>query len=100
MSAIVIVRYQGDTARFEELLQAKTSDFRAIAQQKRERGCISHRYVVRDGELLVIDEWPTDSADNYLWQSEQPVVQLVREAGLENPPEVSYFHSVHDPGEF
>ena len=103
MSAIIITRYRGDTSRFDEFLQSHRVAFSDLARLKRSKGCISHRYLAGSDELLVVDEWPTVEQYEAMWAADQPeVLRLVTEAGLAaaDPPEVSYYHSLPDPGEF
>jgi hypothetical protein len=103
MSAIIIATYRGDASRFDEFLQSHRVAFADLARLKRSRGCISHRYLASSGELLVVDEWPTVEQYEATSADVQPeVLRLVTEAGLAaaDPPEVSYYHSLPDPGEF
>ena len=65
------------------------------------KGCIAHRYAVSDDAVYVIDEWPSADAYEGTW----PTVggwshEIAIEAGLKEPPEITYLHVVPDPGSF
>jgi hypothetical protein len=101
MSTIVIARYRADPARFEKLVQSDDVDFTAVARARIAKGCISHRYAVDECAVYVIDEWPSAEAYNENWStSEGWSHEVAVEAGLEEPPEVTFLSVVSDPGAF
>jgi hypothetical protein len=101
VSTIVIAKYRGDPARFERLVKSKEEDFIAVARARMSKGCISHRYAVSDGAVYVMDEWPSADSYNDRWETSQGWPhQIAMEAGLEEPPEITYLRVIPDPGAF
>jgi quinol monooxygenase YgiN len=101
MSTIVISKYRADPARFEKLVKSHDIDFTSVARSRMAKGCLSHRYAVDDSAVYVIDEWPSVQAYNEQWPTELGWSHEVAvEAGLEEPPEVTYLEVVPDPGAF
>jgi len=101
MSTIVIAKYRADPSRFEKLVKSNDVDFTAVARSRMAKGCISHRYAVGEGCVYVIDEWPSVEAYNEGWETSRGWShEIAVEAGLEEPPEITYLHVVPDPGAF
>jgi len=101
MSTIVIAKYQADPDRFKKLVKSQDIDFTVVARSRLAKGCISHRYAVGDGVVYVIDEWPSADAYNERLQNEQGWPHEVAvEAGLQEPPEVTFMEVVPDRGSF
>jgi hypothetical protein len=101
MSTIVIAKYRADPDKFRKLVKSKDVDFTSVARSRLAKGCISHRYAVGDGAVYVIDEWPSIEAYNDKWESGQGWShEVAMEAGLQEPPEVTFLDVVPDPGAF
>jgi quinol monooxygenase YgiN len=101
MSTIVIAKYRADPDKFRSLVEAKEVDFTSVARSRLAKGCISHRYAVGRGVVYVIDEWPSVEAYNDHWETAQGWSHEVAvEAGLLEPPEVTFLDVVPDPGAF
>jgi quinol monooxygenase YgiN len=101
MSVIVIAKYRADPDKFEKLVKSKDVDFTSVARSRMAKGCLSHRYAVGDGVVYVVDEWPSIEAYDELWPSGQGWAhEVAMEAGLEEPPEISYLRVVPDPGAY
>jgi hypothetical protein len=102
MSTIVIAKYRADPDKFRKLVKSGDVDFTAIARSRMAKGCISHRYAVSENAVLVIDEWPSMEAYNERWETSGQgwSHEVALEAGLQEPPEVTYLEVVPDPGAF
>jgi hypothetical protein len=101
MSTIVIAKYRANIAAFQKLIESHPADLIAVARARRERGCISHRYAVSDGDLYVIDEWPSADTYNEQWPNDRGWPhELAVEIDAMEPPEITYLHVVPDPGSF
>jgi hypothetical protein len=100
MSVIVIAKWRGDPARLEALIRSRPADFEDLAAKARSGGALHHRLAAGDGEVLAIGEWESAEAYDTLYPGYPAILELVREARIEEPPEVSYYRTIFDPGEF
>ncbi len=57
MSVLVIGKFQGDTAKFQQSLVDRADEFVKIADAAKAQGAIHHRFGVGDGYVVIVDEW-------------------------------------------
>ena len=100
MSVIVLARFRGDPAKFEDEARSRPEMFEALAAEAKRKGALHHRMAARDGEVISIDEWQTADDYNVIYPDEPAVVQFLNDAGLQEPPEVEYYVRIPLPGEF
>jgi len=100
MSVIVVARYRGDASKLEAALRSRPEAVESLSAKARSEGALHHRIAARDGEVLTIDEWQDPEAYNAIYPGEPLAQQLILEAGLDEPPEVSYYRVISVPGEF
>jgi quinol monooxygenase YgiN len=59
MSVLIVGKFQGDTAKFQQALAERADEFARIGEHARTVGAIHHRFGVGDGFVVVVDEWDT-----------------------------------------
>jgi hypothetical protein len=99
MSITVIVRFPvADVVKGVEALEDHAALLDEITDASRGAGCLRHRFVAGDRELLVIDEW--DSAEHFeMFFAKNAKIQQITDAiGLSRPPAVSVFNSIDVAG--
>lgn len=57
MSVLVIGKFQGDTAKFQQSLIDRADEFVKIADAAKAQGALHHRFGVGDGYVVIVDEW-------------------------------------------
>ena len=62
MSVIVTLRVSGDPQAAERLAQENPERIQEIMERAKSHGLIAHRFYGSEGQILVIDEWPTRKA--------------------------------------
>jgi len=100
MSVIVLSKWRGDPAGLEALLRSRPADFKDLAAKARSDGALHHRLAAGDREVLVIAEWESAEGYDALYPGHPAMLELLREAGIDEPPEVTYYRPISDPGEF
>jgi hypothetical protein len=59
MSALIIGKFQGDTAMFRQALTERAAEFEKISADARAQGSLHHQFGVGDGFIVLVDEWET-----------------------------------------
>lgn len=101
MSVLVIVKFQGDTAKFRQALTDRAGEFAKIADRARtEAGGIHHRFGVGDGFVMVVDEW--ESVEHFQKFFADPGLQeFIGSAGAAPaPPEITVAEAVDSPDQY
>jgi len=94
------VKFQGDTAKFEQALADRAGEFAEITDRSRSAGAIHHRFGVGDGFIVVVDEW--ESADHFEQFFSDPNLQaFIGSVGADPaPPEVIFAEAISSPDQF
>jgi hypothetical protein len=97
VSVLVIAKFAGDTAKFEQALGDRASEFVEIGERARSAGAIHHRFGVGDGFIVVIDEW--ESADRFGQFFSDPNLQaFIGSVGADpGPPELIFATAISSP---
>ena len=100
MSVIVIARLKVDPAKFEDLVARRGNEFAPVSQRGKAAGAIHHQFIAGDGEVLIVDEW--DDADHFgtFFGGQPEIADLMADAGVDGPPEVSIYRVVDTPDRF
>ncbi len=100
MSVLVLVKFQGDTARFRQAIAERGDEFERIADQAKAAGAIHHRFGVSDGFVIAADEW--ESAEQFQQFFANPELQaFIGSAGAAPvPPEVTFAEAISSPDQF
>lgn len=92
MSVMMGLRLTVDPARFEEVAREKQEFFKGITARSKEMGAIHHRFMAGDGEVLVIDEWPSAEAfQAFFEETREEIGALMGAAGVSNEPEPMFW---------
>ena len=102
MSVLVIMKFQGDVAKFHQAMSEHSDQFAKMAETARASGGggIHHRFGVGDGYVLVVDEW--ESVEHFERFSQNPDLQaLIAASGADAaPPEVIIGQAISSPDQY
>jgi hypothetical protein len=100
MSVLVVLKVQGDTAKFRQALQDRGDEFAAIGERAKGVGAIHHRFGIGDGFVTVVDEW--ESAEQFEAFFSDPSLQefIGSVGGAPAPPEMTFSEAVSSPDQF
>lgn len=100
MSVYMSMRVKGDADRFQQVAANNQDTLQAIAGRARESGCIHHRFVKQNGDIVAIDEWQNEDGFWSFFKSDPDVPKLLQEAGIESEPQVTFFEPMATGDEF
>ena len=80
MSVTITVRVAADPEKAAAFAEANAAMIRAISQQGKSMGAIHHRFVSRDGEIMVIDEWPDSGTFERFFEANETQIGPMFEA--------------------
>ncbi len=100
MSALIIGKFAGDTAKFRQALLDRADEFARIGENAKTVGAIHHRFGVGDGYVIIIDEW--QSVEHFQNFFSDPELQaFIGEVGADpGPPEMIIAEAVASSDEF
>jgi quinol monooxygenase YgiN len=101
MSVLVILKFQGDVAKFRQALTDHGEQFaKMAAEAKGSGGGIHHRFGVGDGYVVVVDEW--ESVEHFQKFFANPDLQaLIANSGAAaQPPEITIAEAITSPDEY
>jgi quinol monooxygenase YgiN len=101
MSVLVILKFQGDVAKFRQALTDHGEQFaKMAAEAKGSGGGIHHRFAVGDGYVVVVDEW--ESVEHFQKFFANPDLQaLIANSGAAaQPPEITIAEAITSPDEY
>jgi len=101
MSVLVILKFQGDVAKFRQALTDHGEQFaKMAAEAKASGGGIHHRFGVGDGYVVVVDEW--ESVEHFQKFFANPDLQaLIANSGAAaQPPEITVAEAISSPDEY
>src|SRR3954468_23901635 len=102
MSVVVNVRVPADTDQFRSFVtdSANADRLKSIADDGKAQGAIHHRCSIGDGFVLVVDEWERAEQFQGFFEGNEQIEALVREAGGQGAPEVTFAELVETPDQF
>ena len=90
MSVIVTVLTKGDPKAVEEYAAANRDAMQEIIDSAKSHGVMAHRFYGGDGEVLVIDEWPSgENFQTFFSENSDRIGPIMQAAGAQGPPEVN-----------
>jgi hypothetical protein len=100
MSVLVIAKFQGDTATFQQALVDRAGEFEKFSEGSKTVGGLHHRFGIGDGYVLVVDEW--ESVEQFSAFMANPELQafIGSVGGAPVPPEVIVAEAISSPDEF
>ena len=99
MSVMVVTKFDGPASRLEELVSGR---HRETVLQIRDAavaaGCIRHVFAEdTDGNLMVVDEWPSEEAFQAFFAHQPAIQQLAADAGVTSPPTTTTYRIIDSP---
>jgi quinol monooxygenase YgiN len=101
MSVLVILKFQGDVATFQQALADHGHEFAKMAEDARTSGGgLHHRFGVGDGYVVVVDEW--ESVEHFQKFFSNPDLQaLIAQSGAApQPPEITVAQAISSPDQY
>jgi hypothetical protein len=59
MSVLIVQKVQGEAAAFQKFMAANRDVVEEFSEHAKAAGCLSHRFAIANGMIVVVDEWPT-----------------------------------------
>ncbi|WP_020523918.1 hypothetical protein [Catelliglobosispora koreensis] len=100
MSVIMMLRVKADADELEKYASTHAEQLRRIADEGKSRGAIHHYFAAADGEVVVIDEWPTEEAFQSFFDSQKEIPEVMKGAGAKSQPEIKFYRKLSTPDEF
>jgi len=100
LSTYMALRVQADPAKLIESMNADEARWQRINAAAKEAGCIHHRFMAGDGEVLVVDEWESPEAFQRFFEANQDVPEIMREVGATSEPQISFWQPLETPDAF
>lgn len=80
MAIVVTVRIPGADIERVRQVDAEYADLRAELRESLQRnGCLSHRRLYRENEILDIDEWESEAGLNDFLEESGPIIRKLAE---------------------
>jgi quinol monooxygenase YgiN len=100
MSVLVIGKFKGDTAKFQQALADRADEFAKISEASKTVGGLHHRFGIGDGYVLIVDEW--ESVEQFQTFMSDPDLQafIGSVGGAPEPPEVIVAQAISSPDQF
>jgi hypothetical protein len=102
MSVMMGLRVPVDPDRFEAVINSDRERILEISEAAKRAGAIHHAFYANDagGEILVVDEWPSQEAFMEFFQSNTRVPELMAEAGVTERPTPVFWRALDTPDKF
>jgi heme-degrading monooxygenase HmoA len=100
VSVFVILRVKGDPDTFEQYANANAPMMQRVAAAGRSAGATRHSFAAGNGEMLVIDEWPSAEAFQQFFENQMEIPRLMQEGGTQGAPEISFYRKLETPDMF
>lgn len=100
MSVFMVLRVKADPTTFEQYTNDNAEMMRRIANEGKAAGATRHAFAGGDGEVLVIDEWPTEEAFQQFFGSQTEIPKLMQDGGAKGAPEISFYRRLETPDAF
>ena len=97
MSVVVIGRMKVDPANLEKLFTSRKDTFLKVMGEAKKAGVLRHSFIAGDGEVLILDEWPDAASFQRFFESQPEIPELMREGGVQGPPEISVYEVMDSP---
>lgn len=95
MSVLVTMRAQvADPTGFRDLVQQRSDELEAIAEDAKGKGCLSHRFGVGEDCFLVLDEWESAEQFQSFFEGNAEAAQLMQAAGLQGEPQITIVEAI------
>ncbi len=100
MSVCVVIKVKADRAALEGLFSSQRDVFVDVSQEGRRQGAVHHLFAAGDGEIIIVDEWPSAEAFENFFHGEERVAKLLADAGVQAQPEIAVYEILDSPDRF
>jgi hypothetical protein len=100
MSVCVVVKLKADRANLEGLFFSQHDVFVDVSQDGRRQGAVHHLFAASDGEIIIVDEWPSAEAFERFFHGDERIAKLMADGGVHGAPEVSVYEILDSPDRF
>jgi hypothetical protein len=101
VSALTVVKVNGDVNRFRQALADRGDEFAKIADEAKSKGALHHRFGLGDGFVLVVDEWESADAFTQFFSNAELQAFIGSVGGdTSTPPEITVTEAISSPDEF
>ena len=100
MSVIVIGKFKADPGVLKKVFSERAADFTAVSEEAKGVGALHHLFAAGDGEVIIIDEWDNAASFQKFFESNTVIPQIMQAAGVQGPPEFSFYESMDSPDRF
>ncbi|MDX6621772.1 MAG: hypothetical protein QOK36_4158 [Gaiellales bacterium] len=100
MTVLVTMRAQGDTSQFRDFLESGAERLRETRDAAQAAGCLHHRFGVGEDFVLVLDEWESHEHFWRFFEGNEELMELMRDAGAQSVPEITFTEAVSSPDQF
>jgi hypothetical protein len=90
MTVLMLLRVKADPSKLEELAKDESSPLPTLAERGRSRGVQRHRFFATEGEVLVVDEWPSEEAFQQFMAESPEIQQLIADSGGTSAPDITF----------
>jgi hypothetical protein len=88
MSVLMTLRIKGDASKLEEIAAKDPTAFKNVSESARAGGCMMHHFYASEGEIMVVDEWPSAEAfHDFFKANEAAIGGFMQAADVTSPPE-------------
>jgi quinol monooxygenase YgiN len=99
VSVIMMLRIAGDPAELESFAQENGDMLMRITEDSKAKGAVHHRFLGGDGEIVVIDEWPSQEAFQSFFDAQEEIPKVIQ-AVAKGEPEVTFLQPLDTPDAF
>jgi hypothetical protein len=100
MSVIMVMRVTADPSAVEAYASANADQLRGITEAAKRGGAIHHTFAGGEGEVLVIDEWPSEAAFQQFFASQPEIPSIMQAVGAQGEPQVSFYRKLDTGDDF
>jgi quinol monooxygenase YgiN len=100
VSVTILVKFKADPGKAAAFAAENAELMRGLSQRGRDMGCISHRFISREGEMMAIDEWDSEESFHKFFGDNADIQGITAQIGLAAPPEVTVWQPLDMKDEF
>ena len=100
VSIVVVVRMKADPSKVAALLAQRSDELEQVTADAKAAGGLSHRFLARDGEVLILDEWPDAPSFQAFFGTNKTITQLMMEAGVTERPTMEFYDTMNAAGTY
>ena len=95
MSVIMTMWIQGDPGELERLAGENPDAIRSISKRAEGHGLIAHRFYGREGQIMVVDEWPdAQSFQRFFEEMADRIGPMFEAVGVTEEPRPTFWRKL------